>query len=107
MLRRAGSAISVLAFVGIGMSFSVVALVLCGVLPTESRIRHFLGLMNWPWAKPLDWYIRTFGGGNTDQFIPQSVVLGVMYWLTLGASLGLASHGIWRYLRGNKRGRNY
>jgi len=99
MVQKATSVIHVLLSMGVGVLLSVILMALQWVLkvPPESPIKRVFMVLNWPATYPIDWIARTFYNGNTDQLIPQFVLLWCIYWLMLGCALGLAGYKIWRY----------
>jgi hypothetical protein len=90
------SIVQVLIFAAGGALLGVVAMVLQLLLGSESPVKRFLAFSEWPWDHTITWYARVFRNGNTDQAIPEALVLWGIYWITLGAALGLAGYGVWR-----------
>jgi hypothetical protein len=98
MCRKAKSSLSLFVYVGIGILVGVFVLVLKIKLPKESAIREFLLLLDWPVAKPSDWFVHTFLG-NSEQFAPLYILLWITYWLMLGGAMGFLVYKVWRYVR--------
>lgn len=97
MIQKATSVIHVLLSVGVGVLLSVVLMALQWALSPQSPIKRVFTVLNWPVTYPIDSIARTFCNGNTDQLIPQFVLLWCIYWLMLGCALGLAGYKMWRY----------
>jgi len=96
MVGKQASIVGGLVAVGLGAVLGIVAMALQVQLTAESHVKRFLTYFNWPVDHILTWYARTFHNGNGDQCFPVGIPLWGMYWLTLGATLGLAGYGIWR-----------
>lgn len=100
MFQKAGSTMPVVIFIGVGVLSGIIALVLQVMLTPESHVKRVLTQLNWPVDRTITWYAHMFHNGNTDQLIPQGVLLWGLYWLIIGAVLGLIGYGIWRYFAG-------
>lgn len=83
---------------GVGVLLGVLAIAFQMTLPPGSSLKPVVLFLDWPVRYAVDWYAHTFLNGNTDQLIPQAILLCSLYWLVLGGLLGLASYGIWRAL---------
>ena len=88
MVQKAASIVGLLVFIGVGMLLSVTAMVSQLVLSPQSHVKRVLTYLNWPVDRAVMWYAHAFHNGNTDQLIPQAMVLWAIYWLMLGGCPG-------------------
>lgn len=72
-----------------GVVLAVVAMALQWHGPRDSVIHEIFGVLNCPLDALLTWIADTWYGGNTDQLLPEGVILWVAYWLLLGIGLSM------------------
>ena len=97
MFPRPVSILSLVVSIGVGILFGIIVVVLQLTLPIGPDAKRILAHFNWPVNITMDWWAHTFYNGNTDQLIPQFMVLWSVYWLAIGTVLGLIGYGIWQF----------
>jgi len=75
---------------GAGLLLGIVCFALRWNLPPESIGQKTLNWLDSPVTHAVDLGARLFANGNTDQFIPQGVLLWFAYWIMVGCVLGFA-----------------